>query len=172
MLVFSVIALLVIGSTSVSATNYAKYNLLKDDRAAGHFVFIPTTLEQKEIILSNVKNALAVWASYDSKKAKYGSAADPFPIVEKLHENIDTVSDKELQLRLTDAFIMTRDRHTRWTTMAPYCCFYATTGVTFTFIEGDDDIAKTPTVVVTSTAKHPDIRSPLWERLLQDPSWR
>ncbi|KAH6588448.1 hypothetical protein BASA50_010729 [Batrachochytrium salamandrivorans] len=42
--------------------------------------------------------------------------------------------------------------------MAPYCCFYATTGVTFTFIEGDADIAKNPTVVVTSTAKHPDIR--------------
>ncbi|KAH6588447.1 hypothetical protein BASA50_010728 [Batrachochytrium salamandrivorans] len=100
MLVFSVIALLVIGSTSVSATNYAKYNLLKDDRAAGRFVFIPTTLEQKEIILSNVKNALAVWASYDSKKAKYGSAADPFPIVEKLHENIDTVSDKDSSLDL------------------------------------------------------------------------
>ncbi|KAH6566716.1 hypothetical protein BASA60_009341 [Batrachochytrium salamandrivorans] len=70
-----------------------------------------------------------------------------------------TVSDKDFQLRLTDAFIMTRDRHTRWTTMAPYCCFYATTGVRFTFIEGDDDIAKNPTVVVTSTAKHPDIRS-------------
>ncbi|KAH9253118.1 hypothetical protein BASA81_008953 [Batrachochytrium salamandrivorans] len=36
---------------------------------------------------------------------------------------------------------------------------YATTGVTFTFIEGDADIAKNPTVVVTSTAKHPDLRA-------------
>ncbi|KAH9253119.1 hypothetical protein BASA81_008954 [Batrachochytrium salamandrivorans] len=54
---------------------------------------------------------------------------------------------------------MARDKHTRWTTMAPYSCFHATTGVTFTFIEGDADIAKNPTVVVTSTAKHPDIRA-------------
>ncbi|KAH6574195.1 hypothetical protein BASA60_005646 [Batrachochytrium salamandrivorans] len=42
--------------------------------------------------------------------------------------------------------------------MAPYGCFYATTGVAFTFIEGDADIIKNPTVVVTSTAKHPVIR--------------
>ncbi|KAH9263784.1 hypothetical protein BASA83_012819 [Batrachochytrium salamandrivorans] len=58
MLVSSVIALLTIGSTSVLAVNYAKFNLLKDDRDAGRFVFIPTTLEQKEVILSNVENAL------------------------------------------------------------------------------------------------------------------
>ncbi|KAH9265228.1 hypothetical protein BASA83_011228 [Batrachochytrium salamandrivorans] len=150
--------LLVIGFTSVSADKYDTYNLLKDDRAAGRLVFIPTTLAQKEVILSNVKNALTIWVNYDSKKAKYGSAADPFPIVEKLRENINTITDKELQLGLTDAFIMTRDQHTRWTTMPPYRCFYATTGVEFTFIEGDADITNKPTVVVTSTAKHPDLR--------------
>ncbi|KAH6590559.1 hypothetical protein BASA50_009278 [Batrachochytrium salamandrivorans] len=139
--------------------NYITYNLLKNDRAAGRLVFIPTTLAQKEIILSNVKNALAIWVNYDSKKDQYGSAADPFPIVKKLRETINTVSDEELQLGLTDAFIMTRDRHTRWTNMPPYRCFYVTTGVEFTFIEGDADIAKKPTVVVTSTAKHPDLRA-------------
>ncbi|KAH6589858.1 hypothetical protein BASA61_005464 [Batrachochytrium salamandrivorans] len=119
MLVSSVIALLAIGSTSVSADNYAKYNLLKDDRAAGRLVFIPTTLAQKEVILSNVENALAIWVNYESKIDHYGPAADPFPIVKKLRETINTVSDEELQLRLTDAFIM---------------------------------------ALVTSTAKHPDIR--------------
>ncbi|KAH6567748.1 hypothetical protein BASA60_008909 [Batrachochytrium salamandrivorans] len=116
----------------------------KDDRAAGRLVFIPTTLAQKEIILSNVKNALAIWVNYDSKKATYGSAADPFPIVEKLRETINTVSDEELQLGLTDAFIMTRDRHTRWTTMAPYCCFYATTGVNLPLSRGMMILLKTP----------------------------
>ncbi|KAH9271851.1 hypothetical protein BASA83_005953 [Batrachochytrium salamandrivorans] len=144
MLVSSVIALLTISATSVSAANYAKYNILKNDRAAGRLVFPPTTLAQE---------------SYDSKKAKYKSAADPFPIVKDLRENIKTITDEELQLGLTDAFIMARDKHTRWTTMAPYCCFHATTGVTFTFIEGDADITNKPTVVVTSTAKHPDLRS-------------
>ncbi|KAH6587915.1 hypothetical protein BASA50_011007, partial [Batrachochytrium salamandrivorans] len=59
MLVFPVIALLAIGSTSVSADNYVTYNLLSNDRAAGHLVFPPTTLAQKEVILSNVENALA-----------------------------------------------------------------------------------------------------------------
>ncbi|KAH9264304.1 hypothetical protein BASA83_012196, partial [Batrachochytrium salamandrivorans] len=153
MLVFSVIVLLAISATSVSATNYAKYNLLSDDRAAGRLVFIPTTLAQKEIILSNVENALAIWASYDSKKAKYKSAADPFPIVEKLRKNIEKVTEEELQLGLTDAFVRIRDKHTRWANTAPYGCFYATTKVTFTFIEGDADIINKPTVVVTSTAE-------------------
>ncbi|KAH9250181.1 hypothetical protein BASA81_012060 [Batrachochytrium salamandrivorans] len=159
MLVSSVIVLLAIGSTPVSATNYAKYNLLKDDRAAGRLVFPPTTLEQKEVILSNVDNALAIWASYDSKKAKYGSAANPFPTIKKLRENIKTVANEKFHLDLTDAFAMIRDHHTSWTNMAPYSCFYATTEVRFAFIEGDADIANKPTVVVTSTAEHPVIRS-------------
>ncbi|KAH9248618.1 hypothetical protein BASA81_013732 [Batrachochytrium salamandrivorans] len=86
------------------------------------------------------------------------SRADPFPIVKDLRENIKTITDKELQLGLTDAFAMTRDQHTRWTNIAPYGCFYATTEIEFTFIEGDADDTKNPTVVVTSTSEHPDIR--------------
>ncbi|KAH9253105.1 hypothetical protein BASA81_008939 [Batrachochytrium salamandrivorans] len=144
MLVSSVITLLAISFASVSADNYAKFNLLKDDRASGRLVFPLTTLAQKKIILSNVENALAIWASYKSKIDHYGPAADPFPTIKKLREIINTVSDEQLQLGITDAFIMARDRHTRWTNMAPYGCFYATTGVRFTFIEGDADIAKNP----------------------------
>ncbi|KAH6585941.1 hypothetical protein BASA50_000884 [Batrachochytrium salamandrivorans] len=158
MLVSSVIALLAISSTSVSASNYAKYNLLSNDRAAGRLVFPPTTLAQREAILSNVENVFTVWASYDSKIAHYKSAADPFPTIKNLRENIKTITDKQLQLGLTDAFAMIRDKHTRWTNMAPYSCFYATTGVRFSFIEGDADITTKPTVVVTSTAKHPELR--------------
>ncbi|KAH6576581.1 hypothetical protein BASA60_004456 [Batrachochytrium salamandrivorans] len=70
---------MVISAVSVSADNYAKYNLLKDDRAAGRLVFPPTTLAQKKVILSNVENALTAWANYDSKKSHYGPAADPIP---------------------------------------------------------------------------------------------
>ncbi|KAH6600218.1 hypothetical protein BASA50_002486 [Batrachochytrium salamandrivorans] len=136
MLVSSVITLLVIGFASVSADKYDTYNLLKDDRAAGRLI----------------------WVNYKSKIDHYGSAADPFPIIKKLRETINTVSDEELQLGITDAFAMTRDRHTRWANMPPYSCFYATTDVEFTFIEGDDDIAKNPTVVVTSTSEYPDLR--------------
>ncbi|KAH6594770.1 hypothetical protein BASA50_006445 [Batrachochytrium salamandrivorans] len=123
MLASFVIVLLAIGSTSVSASNYAKYNLLKDDRDAGRLVFPPTTLAQKEVILSNVENALTVWVNYKSKIDHYGPAANPFPTIKKLRKNIKKVTDKGLQLGLTDAFIMARDQHTRWTNMAP-CDFY------------------------------------------------
>ncbi|KAH9273995.1 hypothetical protein BASA83_003630 [Batrachochytrium salamandrivorans] len=157
MFVSSAVALVTIGAASISNYNYAKYNLLSDDRAAGHLVFPPTTLAQKEVILSNVENALAVWVNYDSKIATYKSAADPFPTIKRLRENINTIADEQLQLGITDAFIMARDKHTRWTNMAPYGCFHATTGVTFTFIEGDPDITKKPTVVVTSTSTSSDL---------------
>ncbi|KAH6572524.1 hypothetical protein BASA62_003353 [Batrachochytrium salamandrivorans] len=158
MLVSSVIALLAIGFTSVSAADYAPYNLLKDDRDAGRLVFLPTTLAQKEVILSNVEKTLNVWVNYDSKIANYGSAADPFPIVKNLRKNINTITDEELQLGLTDAFARARDQHTRWTNIAPYGCFHTTTGIKFAFMEGDADIAKKPTVVVVSTSTSPLIR--------------
>ncbi|KAH6585926.1 hypothetical protein BASA50_000870 [Batrachochytrium salamandrivorans] len=131
MLVSSIITLLAIGSTSVSAANYAKYNLLSDDRGAGRLVFPPTTLAQREAILSNVENVFTIWASYDSKIAHYKSAADPFPTIKNLRETIERVTDEEFNLGITDAFIMIRDA----------------------------DITTKPTVVVTSTAKHPKIRS-------------
>ncbi|KAH9264502.1 hypothetical protein BASA83_012035 [Batrachochytrium salamandrivorans] len=47
-----------------------------------------------------------IWVNYKSKIDHYGPAANPFPTIKKLRETIDTVSDEELQLRLTDAFIM------------------------------------------------------------------
>ncbi|KAH6562746.1 hypothetical protein BASA62_008939, partial [Batrachochytrium salamandrivorans] len=106
MLVSPLIALLAISATSVSASDYATFNLLKDDRDAGRLVFPPATLAQREVILSNVENAFTMWANYDSKKANYGAAADPFPTIKNLRKNIETITDEDLQLGLTDAFTM------------------------------------------------------------------
>ncbi|KAH6600221.1 hypothetical protein BASA50_002489 [Batrachochytrium salamandrivorans] len=141
MLVSSIIALLTIGSTFVSADNYAKFNLLKNDRDAGRFIFIPTTLDQKEIILSNVENALTIWVNYDSKKVHYGPAADPFPIVEKLRKTINTITDKDSSLDLLMPLSWPVIEHTRWTTMAPYCCFHATTDDYSKIKAGDELLA-------------------------------
>ncbi|KAH6602786.1 hypothetical protein BASA61_000759 [Batrachochytrium salamandrivorans] len=139
MLVSSVIALLAIGSTSVSAVNYAKFNLLKNDRDADRLVFIPTTLAQKEIILSNVKNALAIWASYKSKIDHYGPAADPFPIVEKLRETINTVVTRTSSLDL----LMPLSWPVISTPAGPLWHHTA---------------ASMPPPAVTSTSEYPDIR--------------
>ncbi|KAH6566174.1 hypothetical protein BASA62_006863 [Batrachochytrium salamandrivorans] len=136
------------------------YNLLKDDRAAGRLVFLPTTLAKKR----------SYYLTSRTLSLHYGPAADPFPIVKNLRKNINTVSDEELQLGLTDAFVRIRDHHTRWSNIAPYSCFYATTEVEFTFIEGDADIINKPTVVVTSTSTNPEVRPLFGEGLLQDPS--
>ncbi|KAH6575869.1 hypothetical protein BASA60_004808 [Batrachochytrium salamandrivorans] len=139
-----------------------------DDRAAGRLVFYqPHLPKRRSYYLTSRTLSL-----YDSKKAKYESAADPFPTIKNLRKNIEKVTDEELQLGLTDAFAMIRDQHTRWTNMAPYCCFYATTEVEFTFIEGDADITKSPTVVVTSTAKHPNSLPSLGEDYSKIESWR
>ncbi|KAH9244704.1 hypothetical protein BASA81_017866 [Batrachochytrium salamandrivorans] len=95
----------------------------------------------------------------DSKKAHYGPAADPFPIASRNYAGKHRIqlltrnSNLALLMPLPGSAIITP----AGTNMAPYRCFYATTGVTFTFIEGDVDITKKPTVVVTSTAKHPNL---------------
>ncbi|KAH9274541.1 hypothetical protein BASA83_003177 [Batrachochytrium salamandrivorans] len=103
-------------------------------------------LHKKNVILTDVENALTIWANYDSKILNYGPASDPFPTVKRLRETIETVTDEEFNLSLTDAFTAMRDQHTRWSNIAPYGCFYVTTGVTFAFIEGDPDIANKPTL--------------------------
>ncbi|KAH6577709.1 hypothetical protein BASA60_003906 [Batrachochytrium salamandrivorans] len=157
MLVSSIVALLATASTFASAETYDAYNLLKDDRAAGRLVFLPMNPSQKEIIVKNSENVLTAWVNYDSKIANYGPDADPFPIIKSLRKNIDTISDNDLQLGLTDAFVKIRDLHTRWINAPPYRCFFATTGLTFGFIEGSADIAKKPTVVVTDITSVPKV---------------
>ncbi|XJO74654.1 hypothetical protein BDV3_005446 [Batrachochytrium dendrobatidis] len=80
MLVSSVVALLATAASVVSA-DLPKYSLIKTDRDAGRFTFVPTTRAQKEITVKNAENILTAWVNYDSKIANYGSAADPFPIM-------------------------------------------------------------------------------------------
>ncbi|KAJ8329926.1 hypothetical protein O5D80_002112 [Batrachochytrium dendrobatidis] len=156
MLVSSVVALLATAASVVSA-DYPSYNLIKTDRDAGRFTFVPTTRAQKEVIVKNAENVLAAWVNYDSKMTNYGSAADPFPIMKSVRSNIDKISDEELQLTLNDAFVKIRDQHTRWFKPAPYRCFFATTGLTYNFIEGDKDITNKPRVVVSNIIKTPEV---------------
>ncbi|KAH6578262.1 hypothetical protein BASA60_003651 [Batrachochytrium salamandrivorans] len=157
MLVSSIVALLATAAASVSAANYTTFNLLRDDRAAGRLVFLPTTYAEKDLILTNAENILTAWVNYDSKIVNYGLSADPFPIIKSLRKNISKVTDEELQLSLTDAFVKIRDQHTRWFNTAPYRCFFATTGLTYGFIEGHPDIAQKPTVVVTDITNIPEL---------------
>ncbi|EGF82426.1 hypothetical protein BATDEDRAFT_86231 [Batrachochytrium dendrobatidis JAM81] len=155
MLVSSVVALLATAASVVSA-DLPKYSLIKTDRDAGRFTFVPTTRAQKEITLKNAENILTAWVNYDSKIANYGSAADPFPIMKSVRSNIDKISDEELQLTLNDAFVMIRDQHTRWFKPGPYRCFFATTGLKYNFIDADKDIVNKPKVVVSDIVKIPE----------------
>ncbi|XJO77280.1 hypothetical protein BDV3_001879 [Batrachochytrium dendrobatidis] len=72
-----IIALLATAASVVSA-DFPQYNLIKADRDAGRFTFLPTTRAQKEVILKNAENILTAWVNYDSKMTNYGPAADPF----------------------------------------------------------------------------------------------
>ncbi|KAH6567155.1 hypothetical protein BASA62_006252 [Batrachochytrium salamandrivorans] len=129
----------------------------QNDRAAGRLVFPPTTLAQKEVILSNVENALAIWANYDSKKANYGRLPTHSLSSRNCARTSKTITDEELQLGLTDAFVMTRDSTPAGPIWHHTAASMPPPALTFTFIEGDADIIKKPTVVVTSTSKHPDL---------------
>ncbi|KAH9272256.1 hypothetical protein BASA83_005600 [Batrachochytrium salamandrivorans] len=106
MLVSSIVALLATAAASVSAANYTTFNLLRDDRAAGRLVFLPTTYAEKDLILTNAENILTAWVNYDSKIVNYGLSADPFPIIKSLRKNIS----KSLMRSSSSALLMLLSR--------------------------------------------------------------
>ncbi|XJO72640.1 hypothetical protein BDV3_003733 [Batrachochytrium dendrobatidis] len=62
MLCTAIVALLAAASSvSSAATVYPTFNLIKDDRDAGRFVFMPNTPAQREVVLSNAESILNVW---------------------------------------------------------------------------------------------------------------
>ncbi|KAJ8326944.1 hypothetical protein O5D80_004371 [Batrachochytrium dendrobatidis] len=79
----------------------------------------------------------------------HGQEANPYPALEHIRNNIGTLTDKQLQLGLLDAFARTRDGHTAMTLAGPYSCFFTTTGIYFQFIDGPGDMIKNPTIVVS-----------------------
>ncbi|EGF79413.1 hypothetical protein BATDEDRAFT_35365 [Batrachochytrium dendrobatidis JAM81] len=134
---------------------------IKEHRDAGRFVFMPYTDEQRNVVLTNVENGLKLWSNYESKIKNYGERADPFPIIKKLRAKLDAsnLTDTEMQIELLSAFTRMRDHHTHFEPSGPYACFFATTGLSFKFIEGDADMVKKPTVVFERFTKNQDLRA-------------
>ncbi|EGF77125.1 hypothetical protein BATDEDRAFT_27937 [Batrachochytrium dendrobatidis JAM81] len=134
------------GNKSESMPTWA---FIKEHRDAGRFVFMPYTDEQRNVVLTNVENSLKAWSNYESKIKHYGERADPFPIIKKLRAKLDAsnLTDTEMQTELMNAFVRMRDYHTYFEPSGPHACFFATTGLSFRFIEGDADMINKPTVV-------------------------
>ncbi|KAH6578484.1 hypothetical protein BASA61_000242 [Batrachochytrium salamandrivorans] len=88
MLVSSVIVLLAISATSVSAANYAKYNLLKDDRAAGRLVFYQPHLPKRRSYYLTSRT-LSLYGPAMTPRKPNMVGCRPIPYVKKLRENIE-----------------------------------------------------------------------------------
>ncbi|KAI8921641.1 hypothetical protein BC831DRAFT_552986, partial [Entophlyctis helioformis] len=130
-------------ATSASAQTVST---LRTERASGRLAFLPYTLAQRNALLTQAETVLnSAWVNRESKAINYGPAADPTPTLQRIRANLTTISDGELQLQLSDAFIQVRDLHTLFLTNGPYRCYGATTGLFFEFVEGADaDIANNP----------------------------
>ncbi|KAJ8323167.1 hypothetical protein O5D80_007940 [Batrachochytrium dendrobatidis] len=89
------------------------------------------------------------WVNFESKIKHHGQKANPYPALEHIRNNIETLTDEQIQLGLLDAFTRTRDAHTFMTLAGPYSCFYVTTGIFFQFIDGPGDMIQDPTIVVS-----------------------
>ncbi|KAH6584471.1 hypothetical protein BASA60_000957 [Batrachochytrium salamandrivorans] len=158
-------SLTLVGSTSTvseatssptsEADPYPNLNLLKVDRDAGRLTYIPHTVEQKNIVLTNIENALRLWVNYDSKLKHHGAMTDPFPKIKRLRDNISTISDNEFFSSIRNASIQMRDLHSGISSPPPYSCFSATTGLSFQFVEGSKDIVNEPVVIVTGRSTDP-----------------
>ncbi|OAJ42216.1 hypothetical protein BDEG_25703 [Batrachochytrium dendrobatidis JEL423] len=89
------------------------------------------------------------WVNFESKIEHHGQKSNPFPALKHIRNNIETLTDKQFQLGLLDAFTRTRDAHTTMTLAGPYSCFFVTIGVYFQFIDGPGNMIKNPTIVVS-----------------------
>ncbi|KAH9262120.1 hypothetical protein BASA82_000821 [Batrachochytrium salamandrivorans] len=158
-------SLTLVGSTSTvseatssptsEADPYPNLNLLKVDRDAGRLAYIPHTVEQKNIVLTNIENALRLWVNYDSKLKHHGAMTDPFPKIKRLRDNISTISNDEFFSSIRNASIQMRDSHSGISSLPPYSCFSATTGLNFQLVEGSEDIVNEPVVIVTGKSTDP-----------------
>ncbi|KAJ8323293.1 hypothetical protein O5D80_008051 [Batrachochytrium dendrobatidis] len=124
---------------------WSKYRPINLYRDAGLFTFFPYTLEQRNVLVSNAENA---WVNFESKMKHHGQEANPFPALEHIRNNIETLTDEQIQLGLLDAFTRTRDAHTFMKLAGPYSCFFVTTGIFFQFIDGPGDMIQDPTIVI------------------------
>ncbi|OAJ38863.1 hypothetical protein BDEG_22762 [Batrachochytrium dendrobatidis JEL423] len=88
------------------------------------------------------------WVNFESKMKHHGQEANPYPALEHIRNNIETLTDEQIQLGLLDAFTRTRDAHTFMKLAGPYSCFFVTTGIFFQFIDGPGDMIQDPTIVI------------------------
>ncbi|KAJ8324580.1 hypothetical protein O5D80_006825 [Batrachochytrium dendrobatidis] len=130
-------------------SKWSDYRPIKLDRDAGLFTFFPYTLEQRNVLVSNAENIFKAWVHFESKIKHHGQQANPYPALEHIRNNIETLTDKQLQLELLDVFTRARDEHTIMTLAGTHSCFFATIGISFQFIDGPGDIIKDPTIVVS-----------------------
>ncbi|KAJ8327813.1 hypothetical protein O5D80_004144 [Batrachochytrium dendrobatidis] len=89
------------------------------------------------------------WVNFESKMKYHGQEANPYPALEHIQNNIETLTDEQIQLGLLDVFAQTRDAHTVMSLAGPYSCFYITIGIYFEFIDGPGDMIQDPTIVVS-----------------------
>ncbi|KAL2912166.1 hypothetical protein HK105_208368 [Polyrhizophydium stewartii] len=162
-MLFAAAASLVLAAASaVSAQVSGRF--LADDRNDGHLAFAPMTPAEKRSLLTNAENVLTIWSNYDSKMKNYGSAADPYPVLKKLRENIDILPDEDLQLGLADAFMRIRDLHTTFSKPGPYGCYFALTGIKYEFVEGTGNL-NVPKVVASAKTANAVVQKLIGDRI-------
>ncbi|KAK5667049.1 hypothetical protein BDV3_005325 [Batrachochytrium dendrobatidis] len=127
-----------------------QYKLLKDVRANQWLTFVPLNHKQREDLLTRVESMLMVSPNIESKIEYYGTEANPFPSIKNLRSQLNTISDTELQLQITDIINRVKDCHVRYFKPGPYGCINAMTGLKFRYVDADTSSSADFKVVVIS----------------------
>ncbi|OAJ39516.1 hypothetical protein BDEG_23355 [Batrachochytrium dendrobatidis JEL423] len=93
---------------------------------------------------------LMVSPNIESKIEYYGTEANPFPSIKNLRSQLNTISDTELQLQITDIINRVKDCHVRYFKPGPYGCINAMTGLKFRYVDADTSSSADFKVVVIS----------------------
>jgi hypothetical protein len=131
------------------------YKLLKDSRLD---LVLPTyTLAEKKIVIDQAQLVMNdIFVHRDLKLATFGTEIDPIPMIKKLSDQVEGLSDRALHRELIQIFQKQYDRHTTYVLPEPYACYRSLLPVAFKEVVKRDG---TTGIFVSSLSEIPEIQA-------------
>lgn len=112
----------ILGQAFADTDPVPTYKLLSQRRSE---VQLPEyNLDQKKLVIDQVRLALRdLFVHRELKMQHFGNEIDPLPLLDKLEEKIEELSDAEFHTSIAQIFNKQKDWHTTYSLPKPYSCY-------------------------------------------------
>lgn len=150
----------ILGQAFADTDPVPTYKLLSQRRSE---VQLPEyTLEQKKLVIDQVRLALRdLFVHRELKMQHFGNEVDPLPLLNKLEEKVEQLSDAEFHQSVAQIFYKQKDWHTTYSFPKPYSCYRNLLPFTFEEIT----TAEGPAVVINKIVENKEALDVLPEPL-------